>query len=84
MAEVASPGGFVGTKLFVVPKGAPTNYRGHWKPAGRKQIIELDKPGRFVERYGPEREWLVITWPGAGGYWRRVVQHHGEFVDRWP
>lgn len=85
LQEVASRfgGGFVGTTMFVVPRGAPTNYRGLWKPAGRKQVIELDKPGRFVERYG-DGEWLVITWPGTGGYWRRIVQHNGEFVDRWP
>lgn len=77
-----SPSGFVGTKLFVVPRGAPTCYRGVWKPAGRKMVIDLDKPGRYCERY--EDGWTVITWAGAGGYWRRAIQKDGEFVAEWP
>lgn len=79
-----SAGGFIGTKLFVIPKCAPTNYRGLWSPAGRKQVIDLDKPDTDAKYYGENNEWLVVTWPGTGGYWRRVVQYNGEFTDRWP
>lgn len=86
-----SAGGFVGTKLFVVPRGVPTLYRGDWKPAGRKQVIDLEKPGCAAERYADRRrgapegaEWVIVTWPGTGGYWRRAIQHNGEFVSEWP
>lgn len=77
-----SPGGFVGTKLFVVPKGAPVLHRGEWRLAGRKQVIDLDKPACTVHRYGDD--WLCVTWPGTGGYWRDVYQYRGEFVARSP
>jgi hypothetical protein len=77
-----SAGGFVGTKLFVVPAGTPTLYRGEWKPSGRKQVIDLTKPGCVANRYGDD--WLNVTWPGTGGYWRDVYQYRGEFVARSP
>jgi hypothetical protein len=82
-ADLAGTGGMVGTKVFVVPRGAPVHSTktGDWTPAKRKQLIDLERPGCAAERYG---EWLVVTWPGAGGYWRRVVQHGAEYVDRWP
>lgn len=78
-----SPGGFVGTMLFVVPRGAPVHSTrtGEWTPAARKQVIDLTKPGCHAERY---TNWTVITWPGSGGYWRRVVQKDGEYVAGWP
>lgn len=81
---LASPGGFVGTKLFVVPRGAPVHSMrsGEWTPAFRKQVIDLDKPGCEAQRYGDE--WLIVVWPGSGGYWRRVMQRRGEFVAEWP
>jgi hypothetical protein len=90
MSQIMSPGGFVGTQLFVVPRGAPTLYRGDWKPARRKQVIDLGKPECNARRYADRRrgreesEWVVVTWPGAGGYWRRAVTHDGEFVAEMP
>lgn len=64
---------------FRIPEGTPVHSMrdGGWTPAPRNRNV---KPCE-INRYG---EWLTVTWSGSGGYWRRVVQHKGEFVGRFP
>lgn len=71
--------------VFTVPKNVPVHsmYDGEWTTTKRKQVIDLSRPECTVDRYG-HGEWTVVTWPGSGGYWRRVVLHGSDYVAEWP
>jgi hypothetical protein len=64
---------------YEIPPGTPVHSMGTggWHTSKRRQTVY---PFDIAE-YG---EWKVITWPGPGGYWRRVVLRDGEYVACWP
>lgn len=64
---------------FDIPKGTPVHSTktGSFEISGRKQTVHPYN----VLRTGI---WTTVTWPGSGGYWRRVVIRDDEFVDYWP
>ena len=63
----------------VIPAGVPVHCMdgSGWTTSKRKLTVKRAE----VADYG---RWVVTTWPGAGGYWRRTVQDNGEYVAHWP
>ena len=65
---------------FRVPRGTPVHSMktGDWERAKQSRTFTA----HHVAEYGDGC--TVVTWPGNGGYWRRVVIRDGVFVDHWP
>lgn len=64
---------------FTIPAGTPVHSMGtgRWHESKRKQTVW---PFHVDEYDG----WTVVTWPGQGGYWRRVVIRNEQFFSCFP
>ena len=57
-----------------------------WFPAGRTTVVRIfaASPGFLVPASGGKPahyQYATATWPGAGGYWKRVALRDVEFLD---
>jgi hypothetical protein len=65
---------------FRIPPGAPVHSMGtgRWHTSKRTQTVFPFS----VREFDPD--YTIVTWPGSGGYWKRVVLKAHRFVDHYP
>ena len=65
--------------VVVIPAATPVHSMrsGKWHPSRLKRTVKIFDQSLYDD-------WVVTTWPGGSGYWRRAVSYKGQYVDRFP